>query len=380
MKIAFLTPEFPHSRIGDSGGIGTSIMNLSKGLIRQGHQILLLVYGQDEDAKFEHDGIIVYKIKNNKFKGLSRYLSQKKIEKLINTLVEQKQIDILEAPDWGNTSFIKAKCPIVIRLHGSDTYFCHLDNRSVKWNNHFHEKRTLQNADAIISVSNYTAELTNQLFNLKKEFTVIPNGIDIDKFTIPQNSAKQNIILYFGTLIRKKGLLELPLIFNSVIKKNKDARLILIGRDSSDVISGNASTWQMMQSLFSETALKNVSYLGSVPYHEIKNHIEQATLCVFPSFAEALPVSWLEAMSMKKPLVASTIGWAKEIIEDSKEGFLVHPKNHEEFANKIIEILGSEALQNTIGNCARKKIEEKFTIDIVASQSADFYKKIVIIK
>ncbi len=380
MKIAFLTPEYPHSRIGDSGGIGTSIMNLSKGLIRQGHQILLLVYGQDEDAKFEHDGIIVYKIKNIKFKGLSRYLSQKKIEKLINTLVQQKQIDILEAPDWGNTSFIKAKCPIVIRLHGSDTYFCHLDNRPVKWNNHFHEKRTLQNADAIISVSNYTAELTNTLFHLKKEFTVIPNGIDIDKFTIPQNSAKQNIILYFGTLIRKKGLLELPLIFNRVTEKNKDARLILIGRDSSDVISGNTSTWQMMQSLFSETALKNVSYLGSVPYSEIKNHIEQATLCVFPTFAEALPVSWLEAMSMKKPLIASNIGWAKEIIDDSKDGFLVHPKNHKEFANKIIEILDSEALQNTIGNSARKKIEEKFTIDIVASQSADFYKKIVIIK
>ena len=380
MKIAFLTPEYPHSSIGESGGIGTSIMNLSKGLIRQGHQVLLLVYGQDEDALFEHDGITLYKIKNIKFKGLSRYLSQKKIEKLINTLVHQKQIDILEAPDWGNTSFIKAKCPIVIRLHGSDTYFCHLDNRPVKWNNHFHEKRTLQNADAIISVSNYTAELTNQLFNLKKEFVVIPNGIDIDKFSIPQNSAKQNIILYFGTLIRKKGLLELPLIFNRVIEKNKDARLILIGRDSSDVVSGHASTWQMMQSLFSERALKNVSYLGSVPYQEIKNHIEQATLCVFPTFAEALPVSWLEAMSMRKPLVASTIGWAKEIIDNSKDGFLVHPKNHEEFAHKIIEILESEALQNTIGNLARKKIEEKFTIDIVASQSVDFYKKIVIIK
>ena len=39
MKIAFLTPEFPHSRIGNSGGIGTSIFNLAKCLIALGHEV-----------------------------------------------------------------------------------------------------------------------------------------------------------------------------------------------------------------------------------------------------------------------------------------------------------------------------------------------------
>jgi hypothetical protein len=55
----------------------------------------------------------------------------------------------------------------------------------------------------------------------------------------------------------------------------------------------------MMEELFTKEILK-VNYLGSVPYSEIKTYITQATVCVFPSFAEALPVSWIEAMAMEK--------------------------------------------------------------------------------
>ncbi|MES2544066.1 MAG: glycosyltransferase family 4 protein [Bacteroidota bacterium] len=381
IKIAFLTSEYPNPKITASGGIGTSIMNLAEGLIQQGHQILVLVYGQNSDEVFIENGIIFYKIKNIKLKGLSRYLSQKKVEKLINELVSNNEIDIVEAPDWiGFTSFIKPKCPLIIRLHGSDTYFCHLDNRPVKWSNHFHEKKALQQADGILSVSQFTGQLTNKLFELNKDFTVVPNGVDLTNFNSSEMEQDSQTILYFGTLIRKKGLLELPFIFNEVFSQNKNVKLILVGKDASDIVSGNKSTWQMMQVLFTTEALQNVNYLGSVPYSDIKQLINQATVCVFPTFAEALPVSWIEAMAMQKAIVASDIGWANEIIENGKDGFLVNPKKHLEFATKVLKLLNDEQLRIQIGGSARKKIEEKFSIKIVAQQSAAFYKKLVEVK
>jgi hypothetical protein len=55
----------------------------------------------------------------------------------------------------------------VIRLNGSDTYFCNLDYRMVKWKNKFHEKRALQKADALLSVSKFTADKTNEIFNIE---------------------------------------------------------------------------------------------------------------------------------------------------------------------------------------------------------------------
>jgi len=381
MKIAFLTPEYPHTKTGSSGGIGTSIKNLAIGLLAEGCSVRVLVYGQKEESVFDDNGITIQQIQNVKFKGLSWWLTRKKLERIINQLYANNEIDLVEAPDWtGITSFIQPKkCPIVIRLNGSDTYFCHLDHRPVKWVNRFHERRALQKADGLLSVSQFTADLTNEVFGLQKEFTVIPNSIDVDLFNNngDNNGNDNKTILYFGSLIRKKGLLELPFIFNEVIKTSPEAQLVLIGKDVPDIVSGNPSTWVMMQQLFTADALKRVNYLGSVPYQGIKAHIKEANLCVFPTFAEALPVSWIEAMALQKPIVASNNGWAKEVIEEGVEGFLVYPKDHKQYAERILELLENPELQENFGIAARKKVVLRFSILIVAQQSLLFYKKLI---
>lgn len=379
MKIGFLTPEFPHPEMGASGGIGTSIYNLAKGLVELGHDVSVIIYGQKADEIVIKDNITFYKVKNIKVKGFSRWLTQKKIQRLLNSLVKTGKLDLVEAPDWtGITARIKPNCPVVIRLNGSDTYFCHLDQRPVKFLNRIQEQLAMRNADGLLSVSQYTAEVTQQLFGIKRQFEIIPNSIDLGKFQKDEKITEQpNTILYFGTLIRKKGLLELPLIFNEVIKQNPEAKLILIGRDASDVISGNSSTWQLMKPLFSTEAQKNVTYLGSVPYAEMAQHINAATVCVFPTFAEALPVSWIEAMAMQKAIVASSIGWAPEVIDDAVNGFLVHPKSHQLYADKIVILLNDASLRNEFGLKARQKVSQKFSIEVVANQSVAYYQKLL---
>ncbi|OIQ22711.1 glycosyltransferase family 4 protein [Lacinutrix sp. MedPE-SW] len=379
MKIAFLTPEYPHERIGHSGGIGTSIKHLATALHALGHAVTLLVYGQDEDASFTAHGLEFYKIKNPKLKGLSWYLTRKKIQKLINSLHAKGNIELVEAPDWtGITSFVHVKCPIIIKEHGSDTYFCHLDNRPVKAINRFHERQAIKQVDAIIAVSQFTGDLTNKLFNLSRPFTVIPNAINLEAFK-PTTSIKNNTntILYFGTLIRKKGLLELPIIFNIVHEQYPDVTLLLVGKDSADIKTKSPSTWELMKPLFSKSALNKVDYIGAITYTKMREQIEQASLCVFPTFAEALPVSWLEAMALQKPIVASNVGWAKEVIDNGKNGFLVHPTNHKEYANKILNLLENKTLSESFSQEARQKIEKRFSSKIVAKQSVVFYKKII---
>lgn len=381
MKIGFLTPEYPHEKTGNSGGLGTSINNLAHALTALGHEVVILVYKQNQDAVFFDNAVEVHQIKNIKINGLSWYFTRKKLEKIINTLYDANKIEIVEATDWtGITSYIKPKkCPIVIKLNGSDTYFCHLDNRPVKWINKFHEKRALQMADGHVSVSDYTAKMTNQVFNQNNEFTIIHNGIDMGLFqkndAIPYEN--NNVILYFGTLIRKKGLLELPHVFNIIHEKNPNAQLVLVGKDTSDIISGNASTWQMMQELFSSSALEKVTYFGPVAYSEVRKQIEKATICVFPTYAEALPVSWLEAMAMEKAIVASNIGWGNEIVENGVSGFVAHPSNHQEYADRILQLLAETSLRKKMECNAKLRILSHFEIRLIANQNLNFYKKVI---
>ena len=378
MHIGFITSHFPFHDTKSVGGIGTSIKNLSGELVALGHNVSVFVYGQEKDDKFIEGGITLVKIKNIKIKGLSWYLTRKKIQNTILKEHKISKIDIVETPDWeGISSFISLRCPVVIRLNGSDTYFCHLDNRPVKWINKFHEKRALAKADGHLAVSQYTADVTNQLFHINKKFTIIPNSINTNLFSNTDSYNDAKTILYFGGIIRKKGVLEIPHYFNQVIEKIPDTQLILIGQDMYDKLTGNASTFQMMQQLFSLKAGLNVKFLGSVPYQEIKKYIEKATLCIFPSYAEALPVSWIEAMAMAKPVVASNIGWSKEVIDDGVDGFLANPGQHSEYADKIIQLLQDKGLQKELGIEARKKIEQKFSMSVVAQQSLLFYKSLI---
>lgn len=380
MKIAFLTPEYPHANTGSSGGIGTSIKNLATGLIQEGCAVRILVYGQKKECLFNDNGISVQQIKNVKFRGLSWYLTRKKLERIIDLLYQNKEIDLVEAPDWtGITSFISPKkCPIVIRLNGSDTYFCHLDQRPVKWKNKFHEKRALKKADGLLAVSQFTADKTNEVFGLNKNFIIIPNSIAVSSFKRKEDiEAAANTILYFGSLIRKKGLLELPFIFNEVLQENPKAKLILVGKDVPDIISETGSTWGMMKNLFTPAALSKVTYLGSVPYSDIQCHINQAAVCVFPSFAEALPVSWIEAMAMQKAIVASNIGWATAIVDEGLNGFLVNPKEHIIYAARINTLLKNSQMRQQFGLAAREKVIQRFSIDVVARQSMSFYKSLI---
>jgi glycosyltransferase involved in cell wall biosynthesis len=380
MKIAYLTSEYPHVKTGNSGGIGTSIKNLAQALTKLGNEVVILVYGQSIDDTFWDNKIKVIRIKNIKFKGLSWYLTRKKMERLINTLYKNNEIEIVEAPDWtGITSYIQPKqCPIVIKLHGSDTYFCQLDNRKIKWINKFHEKRALKNADAHISVSQFTAQKTNEIFNLNIKFKIIPNSVNTEVFQPlpnPKNEIKK--ILYLGTLIRKKGLLELPYIFNKVVEKYSNVELVMIGADSSDIKTGSHSTYELMKPFLSEKALKKQKYLGKVPYSQVKNYIASADVIVYPSLAEALPVTWLEAMAMGKIVVASNIGWAREIITNGEDGFIEHPKNHDEFAKFIIDVLKNDIDNIHISKEAIYKVENNFSNDVVAKQNLEFYQKVI---
>ncbi len=378
MHLAFLTTEYPHPQIEHAAGIGTSIKNLALALTQKGIRVTVIVYGQDSDTRFKDGGIAIIKLKNIKLTGLSWLLTRKKIQRKINDLVLNEKLSAVEAPDWtGITSFINIKCPLIIRIHGSDTYFCSIEGRNVKFWNKFHEKRALQKADGILSVSKYAADKTRELFDLKKEIKVIHNGINTQYFESSKEemtTKEVKTILYFGTLIRKKGVLDIPFIFNKVRNNfDENIELILIGGDSGDVKTNSNSTWVLMKTMFSEESKENVNYLGKIEYSEIKRWIENSTVCVFPSYAEALPVSWLEAMAMQKAIVASDIGWAKEMIKDNESGFLVNPKNHELFAQRIITLLNDNEKSIKMGNAARKAVFDKFDITNIADQNIEYY-------
>ena len=377
MHLGFLTSEYPHPRTRPAAGIGTSIKNMVTGLVKRGVKISVFVYDQSEDAIFIEGGIKIHLIKHRKFHLFGWYLHRKFLQNYLNKLIAVDHIDAVEAPDWtGITAFMELRCPLAIRFHGSDAYFCKLENRPQKKKNFWFEKIGLEGADHLLSVSKFTAEETRKIFQLKKEIEVIPNSIDVQRFLPRHEQVEPGRLLYFGSLIRKKGILELPEIFNRIVEEIPGVRLRLAGKDVSDISTGR-STVDLMQERFTPAAAVKVEWLGILPYEEILEEIAKAQVVVLPSFAEALPMTWMEAMAMEKALVTSDIGWAKEVMVDGKTGFTVDPRDHTTYAEKVLKFLNDPALAQQMGKAARERILEKFSTEVVVEENIWFYERVV---
>ena len=98
-------------------------------------------------------------------------------------------------------------------------------------------------------------------------------------------------------MVRKKGALDLPEIFREVRKRHPATSLEIVGSDAVDRLSGLDSTWEHLQAQFAEEDRSRVHYRGAVPRSEVPRILSEASVCLFPSYAEALPVAWLEAMA-----------------------------------------------------------------------------------
>lgn len=380
MHIAFITPEYPHAQLNVAAGIGTSIKNLAVALVKKGITVTVFVYQQNSDAIIFDEGVTIHKIAKKQYRFLTWYHYRLQLQNYINTIVAQQKIDLIEAPDWtGITAFMRFKVPLVIRFHGSDAYFCKLENRNQKFKNFLFEKLALKKASAFITPTTFAGEETRKIFGLdKSKIKTIHYGLQIENFVnqSPLNYDR-NTILYIGTIIRKKGVLELAEIFNKVVEINPEATLILIGNDAFDIQTGSSSTYKLVENLFSNEAKKNVNYLGKVPYSEVKNHIKNAHICVFPSFAETLGMVTIESMALQKPVVNTSIGWAQELITDGVDGFLVHPSNTDLYAKRILELLNNDQLCETIGINARAKVETLFDITKNAEVNIQYYKSVI---
>lgn len=380
MKIAFLTPEYPHPRTRSSGGIGTSIQNLAVALVKKGCIITVFIYGQKESAVFVEEGVTIHLIGDRKYSFGKWYWYRQYIHNYCNKIIKEQTIDILEAPDWtGITAFMNFRIPLVIRFHGSDSYFCYLEKRKQKWKNFWFEKLAIQKAKAFIAPTSFAGEVSKKLFGIKnRTIKTIHYGLELDKFKNPNpEEYEKGLLLYIGTIIQKKGVFELPAILNLVRKEHSEARLVLIGGDSYDIATQSESTWQLLQKEFMVEDQEKVTYLGKIPYQEVQRYIKKAHVCVFPTFAETLGMVTIESMAMQKPVVNSSIGWSKELIIDGESGFLVQPKNHVEYAAKICSILENNQLANQLGCNARKRVESVFDIEKIVNENIHFYKEII---
>jgi glycosyltransferase involved in cell wall biosynthesis len=370
MRICFLCSEYPPS---SHGGIGTFVQVLARALVREGHEVRVVgIYPQPHDASdYEDDqGVQVWRLRGSQGRFTwpwNRY----KLWKQVSSWARQGKIDLVEAPDWeGMTAFWpKLPVPVIVRLHGSVSYFQREINRPIQRSVLILEKSALRRASAWCSVSRYTAEKTKAIFALKNgPDAILYNPIETDWSDADKPRTSQQVI-FTGTLTFKKGIVSLVKAWPMVKQACPMAELHIFGKDGRTFEGGS-----MLKHLTDLTCGDMSCFFhGHVSRQELFDAFAKARVAVFPSYAEAFAVAPLESMTKGCPTIYSRRGSGPELIEDGINGLLIDPDQPSDIANGIIRVLQDDSLARQLSQAGRERVVNHFSIGYLTKQNIDFY-------
>ena len=240
-------------------------------------------------------------------------------------------------------------------------------------------KSVLKHADRILTVSKETMKYVLRLGADKAKTSVMYNGVDTNcfhpvkkgesrkKLGLPK---KRKIIFSARRLVYKNGIDTLIESAHLVARNNPDILFVVAGKGPSR---------KLIEDRIKELGIEDsIKLTGFVPDDLLPVYYDAADYFVLPSASgEGLPLVLFEAMACGLPVIATTVGGTPEIINHMKNGVLVPPRNPEAMAEALSKLLAEEKLGQTIGEEAKKNVEDMFTWEKNLRQLKGVYNEFV---
>lgn len=403
MNILFSCDEYPPLR---TGGIGTATKTVAEGLVKKGHKVFVVSgwpYNHDLPYLSEVNGVTVFRIKY--FNNLRKVLSKNtlmcklirtslfrlnviskiakyewhKLNQFIAQLVEEKNIDIIELPDYNVlTQFVINKArlyhptwniPVVGRVHGNESFLSYYRNGKLNSLVKENDYDFFMSCFKILSVSRFAANFVHDVLNVGKKIDVIHNPMS-NKFIVNPteiNNDRKNEIIFIGKLIKEKGAFNLIKAFNIFSENHPEYHLIMIG----------AGDIEAAKTFATKEALSHIEFTGFIAGEQIRSLLDRAAFAVVPSFFETLGQAAIEIMSRGNILIYTNTATGTEIIEDGKNGFLVNPYDVDDILKKMDYVAEHINLLSDMRRKAVENVYNKFAEPLIVSQLEQYYKNVI---
>lgn len=200
----------------------------------------------------------------------------------------------------------------------------------------------------------------------------IPTGVDLEIFNpkkvVSRKNSKEFTVGTIGVLRSWKGhsyLLEaVPLI----VKKIPDIKFYIVGEGPQrenllrQIKESNLEKWVVM-----------TGHRDDIP--QIMASLD---VVIHPSYAnEGIPQVILQALAMKKPVIASNIDCINEVITHNKTGILIKPKSVDDIVESILNLYSNEKLRFTLAENGRKLVEENYSQEKMMEKIENVYQKLL---
>jgi N-acetyl-alpha-D-glucosaminyl L-malate synthase BshA len=273
--------------------------------------------------------------------------------------------------------------PYVVTLHGSDVHTLGQDQAYKPV-----VQYTVEHADAVTAVSTFLKKKAHEELGIEREIHVIPNFIDISKFShlngvrlyvesgcvglrkeeeAIELQPEEKILLHASNFRKVKRVVELIEIMRIVVDHYPKTRLIIAGDGPTRI--------EVERKIEALDLCNNVHLLG------VKSNMQEimcsADLFLMNSTLEGMPLVLLEAMSCSLPVVTTPAGGIPELVRPGKDGVVTKGFEPEEYAQVVIEMLENDAKRKRLGLAGRKRVEESFSAERIVKMYEKVFEDVV---
>jgi glycosyltransferase involved in cell wall biosynthesis len=224
----------------------------------------------------------------------------------------------------------------------------------------------MRNATAIFGVSEFIRVSLIRMGLRADKISTIHNAVDADYFDPDKKlAARQSIREQFripataplvGIAARMnpwKGQYELIGAVSRLRETLPNLHVMILGADVPDVRAD-------FEKKAREGGIAERVHFGGFQ-KDVRPFLHELDLFVHPSYSEPFGLAIVEAMAMRKPVIACGTGGVPEIITHGKDGWLVEERSAEAVARAITTLMNDDELRQQMGTRARKTVRDRFT-------------------
>ena len=375
MRICIISDSYP--TLPNFGGISVYTQTAAHALSERGHTVHVLIGRLDQQEDFQ-DGAVQVHIRPVRWipffcRWLPTLGESAHLAVALQKLHRQYHFDVVEFPNWeapGLVSEFLRVASIVVRLHTSSLEPIVAQGRTPLLSERFviwAERLSSRLAQATVTHSNSHRDSLGKKYGLQN-VQVIPHGIVIPP--APSEPTESGLsVLCVGPLTARKGITTLLAAIPLVLQSVPEAVFWIVGNDPGNKIESGFRTANP------DLPHDRGRFLGFVSGQELEQLYATCAIYASASVYESFGLTFVEAMSHAKPVIACAISAMTEIVSPEDNGLLVPPQDPPAFTAALVRLLKDPALRRRMGKSGRQIAIRKYSAQQMAESIEQFYLK-----
>lgn len=393
MRIAYLSREYPPDTLW--GGEAIVHYTLTSALAKHGHEVHVICQAIDKPKDLLQEGVFVHRVGTNpkRYSAIARINYSFHAYCKLREVIEKYRIEIVEASYWSAEGFpycLRKQVPLIVKTQS-------FPRDAIRAKNYSGIKElinlkilslladfTARRADMVISDSrsNYERVIKELSINPEK-VNIVHHAINISKYRFVKSNIREKLaipldvplILFVGRLEARKGLHILSQAMPGIASSISDARFVLVGKDTSSAPGGSSFKQYLLEEAQAHNLQDNLVFVDFLPEDELIQLYSACDVFVFPSLHESFGLPTLEAMSCRRPVVATSTGIIPELEPFALRGLEVVPVGdaHRLAKATIKMLLLGDGTKKWIGKENRGLVKTKFFIPTWVDKMIEVY-------